>query len=60
MQRTLYDEDHEAFRESVRTWLERSVIPHSEDYIAAKALPRELWLEAGKQGFLGLEIPEDR
>ena len=59
MQRTLYDEDHEAFRESVRTWLERSVIPHAEQYISDKSLPREFWLEAGKQGFLGLEIPEE-
>ena len=59
MQRTVYSEDHEAFRESVRTWLERSVIPNSEKYIADKALPREFWLEAGKQGFLGLAIPEE-
>jgi alkylation response protein AidB-like acyl-CoA dehydrogenase len=59
MKRTVYNEDHEAFRESVRTWLERSVIPNSEKYIADKALPREFWLEAGAQGFLGLAIPEE-
>ena len=59
MQRTLYTEDHEAFRESVRTWMERSVIPNAEKYLADKALPREFWLEAGKQGFLGLEIPQE-
>ncbi len=59
MQRNLFTEDHEAFRDSVRTWLERSVIPNAEKYIADKALPREFWLEAGKQGFLGLEIPEE-
>ncbi len=59
MKRMIYDEDHEAFRESVRTWLERSVIPNTEQYIADKALPREFWLEAGAQGFLGLEVPEE-
>lgn len=59
MKRTLYSEDHEAFRESVATWMERSVIPNAEKYIADKALPREFWLGAGKQGFLGLEIPEE-
>ncbi|NYJ03248.1 long-chain-acyl-CoA dehydrogenase [Nocardioides thalensis] len=59
MRREIYDEDHEAFRESVRTWLERSVIPHTEEHIAAKALPREFWLDAGKNGMLGLEIPEE-
>jgi alkylation response protein AidB-like acyl-CoA dehydrogenase len=59
LKRDIYDEDHEAFRESVRTWLERSVVPHLEKYIAEHALPREFWLEAGAQGFLGLGIPEE-
>lgn len=59
MKREIYDEDHEAFRSSVREFLERSVIPHVEEYATDKAIPREFWLEAGKQGFLGLEIPEE-
>jgi alkylation response protein AidB-like acyl-CoA dehydrogenase len=59
MKRSIYDEDHEAFRSSVREFLERSVIPHVEQHAQDKALPREFWLEAGKQGFLGLEIPEE-
>ncbi|MBZ5736373.1 acyl-CoA dehydrogenase family protein [Nocardioides sp. TRM66260-LWL] len=59
MKREIYGEDHETFRKSVREFLERSVIPHVEDYAANKAIPREFWLEAGKQGFLGLEIPEE-
>ncbi|HEY6932623.1 MAG TPA: acyl-CoA dehydrogenase family protein [Marmoricola sp.] len=59
MQRTIYDEDHEAFRESVKEFLQRQVVPHLEDYQASKAIPRDFWLEAGKQGFLGLEIPEE-
>src|SRR3954464_13815820 len=59
MKRSIYDEDHEAFRSSVREFLERSVIPHVEQHAADKALPREFWLEAGRQGFLGLEIPEE-
>ena len=58
MRRTIYDEDHEAFRDSVREYLTRHVTPHLEQFIEARALPREIWIEAGKQGFLGLEIPE--
>ncbi len=57
MQRSIYDEDHEAFRASVREYLDRHVTPHVEDFIEARAMPREIWVEAGKQGFLGLEIP---
>ncbi|TIC85036.1 acyl-CoA dehydrogenase [Nocardioides sp. GY 10113] len=59
MKREIYNEDHEAFRESVREFVDRSVRPHTEEHIAAKALPREFWLEAGKQGLLGLEVPEE-
>jgi long-chain-acyl-CoA dehydrogenase len=58
MRRSIYDEDHEAFRGSVREFLDRSVVPHVDEHAAQKALPREFWLEAGKQGFLGLEVPE--
>ncbi|CAB4690676.1 MAG: acyl-CoA dehydrogenase [Actinobacteria bacterium] len=59
MKRTIYDADHESFRSSVREFLDRSVVPHVEEHAAAKALPRDFWIEAGKQGFLGLEIPEE-
>jgi alkylation response protein AidB-like acyl-CoA dehydrogenase len=59
MRRSIYDEDHEAFRASVREFLERSVIPHVEQHAADKAIPRDFWLAAGRQGLLGLEIPEE-
>ncbi len=59
MKRTIYDEDHEAFRSSVKEFLDREVVPHLEEHVAEKAIPREFWIAAGKQGFLGLEIPEE-
>ena len=58
MRRTIYNEDHEAFRASVREFLDRNVTPNLEKYLADKAIPREFWLAAGEQGLLGLEIPE--
>lgn len=59
MERTIYEADHESFRQSVKEFLDREVTPHLEDYISQKSIPREFWLAAGKQGFLGLEIPEE-
>jgi alkylation response protein AidB-like acyl-CoA dehydrogenase len=59
MERTIYDADHESFRESVREFLDREVQPHLEEHLEQKAMPREFWLAAGKQGLLGLEIPEE-
>ncbi|GGC70606.1 acyl-CoA dehydrogenase family protein [Hoyosella rhizosphaerae] len=58
MKRTIYEADHEAFRESAREFVSRHVQPRSEELIENKAIPREIWLEAGKAGLLGLEIPE--
>lgn len=59
LERTIYDEDHLAFAATVRVFLERSVVPYTEEYMQAKGIPRDFWLEAGKQGLLGLEIPEE-
>ncbi len=58
MKRTIYDEDHEAFRQSVKEFLDREVVPHLEEHLSAKGLPRELWLAAGKAGLHGLHVPE--
>ena len=58
MKRSIYDEDHEAFRSSVKEFLDREVVPHLDEHAESHRLPREFWLAAGKQGFLGLEVPE--
>jgi alkylation response protein AidB-like acyl-CoA dehydrogenase len=58
MQRTIFDQHHEAFREAVREFLDRHVRPRMADIQSQKQIPREVWLEAGRQGFLGLQVPE--
>jgi acyl-CoA dehydrogenase len=52
MDRTLYSEDHELFRKSFRTFLQRAVVPNQMRWIEAGIVDREVWLEAGKAGFL--------
>jgi alkylation response protein AidB-like acyl-CoA dehydrogenase len=59
MKRMIFDEDHEAFRDSCGAFLAKHVTPNLETYLEDKALPREFWLTAGSEGFLGLEIPEE-
>ncbi|MEG9225186.1 acyl-CoA dehydrogenase family protein [Aeromicrobium sp. Sec7.5] len=59
MDRTIYTDDHEAFRESCAGFLAKKVAPHIEQYIEDKALPRDFWLQAGELGLLGLEVPEE-
>ena len=59
MPRNIYDEDHEAFRASAREFVERTLAPRAEEMIRDHVIARDIWLEAGKQGFFGLTIPEE-
>ena len=58
MNRTLFEPEHEALRASFRAWLDKEVVPHREEWDAAGIVPRELFAEAGRHGFLGMAIPE--
>ncbi|MBD8607693.1 acyl-CoA dehydrogenase family protein [Aeromicrobium sp. CFBP 8757] len=59
MKRMIFDEDHDAFRDSCAAFLTKHVTPNLETYLDDKALPREFWRAAGDEGYLGLEIPEE-
>jgi alkylation response protein AidB-like acyl-CoA dehydrogenase len=59
MPRHIYDEDHEALRASAQQFVERTLRPREEQMIEAKSIEREIWREAGKQGFFGFDIPEE-
>ena len=58
-ERTLFEPEHELFRESYRTFLDRHVAPFHEQWEKDKIVDRGVWLEAGKQGFLGMDVPEE-
>ena len=59
MKRHIYDSDHEAFRDAVREFLDRHVRPRMTEIQEQKSIPRDVWIEAGKQGYLGLQVPEE-
>lgn len=59
MERQLFTEDHEAFRQTVRTFLAKEVQPHYAQWEADGIVSREAWLAAGRQGLLGLAVPEE-
>jgi alkylation response protein AidB-like acyl-CoA dehydrogenase len=58
MPRNLYGADHEAFRQTVHEFVERSLKPRAQQFIDDRVIDRQVWIEAGKQGLLGLEVPE--
>ena len=59
MRRTVFDEDHEAFRAMVRDFLAREVVPVFPDWEKAGAAPRDFYRQAGKLGILGMLVPEE-
>ena len=58
MERTLYNEEHDLFRESVRTFFEREVVPHHQLWEDYGLVPLELFTKAGASGLLGFQVPE--
>ncbi|WP_419999580.1 acyl-CoA dehydrogenase family protein [Streptomyces boninensis] len=59
MKRTLFTPEHDAFRDTVRTFLEREVAPHYEQWNQDGIVSRDAWRAAGKQGLLGIAVPEE-
>ncbi len=56
--RAAYNEDHEAFRQSVRQFMRREVAPHETEWAANGIVPRDLWIKAGALGLLCPTVPE--
>lgn len=58
MRRSIYGEDHSDFRQAARAYVTRELVPRLEEFRAARQIDRSVWITAGKQGLLGLDIPE--
>ena len=58
LKRTIYDEEHEIFRKSVRAWAEKEVFPNSEKWREEGCVSREIWKRAGEEGFLCMYADE--
>jgi alkylation response protein AidB-like acyl-CoA dehydrogenase len=59
VQSALYEAEHEAFRAMVRDFLAKEVVPHHEAWAEAGIVDRPVWLKAGEQGLLGMDVPEE-
>lgn len=57
--RSLYDQDHEALRATVRAFVRDEIEPHVDEWESAGIIGRSMWLAAGKAGLLGLTAPEE-
>lgn len=59
MKRAFYGADHEAYRETVREFLAREVVPHQDDWDREHWIDREVFARAAKAGIYALQIGEE-
>ena len=59
MRRTVFNEDHEAFRETIRDFIAAEVVPYYQEWSEQGYVPREFYRKLGALGVFGIEVPEE-
>ncbi|MDH3810411.1 MAG: acyl-CoA dehydrogenase family protein, partial [Gammaproteobacteria bacterium] len=59
MERSIFDEDHEMFRDSVRSFMQKEIGPHAERWNEQGIVDREAFIKAGEMGLLCMWVPEE-
>jgi citronellyl-CoA dehydrogenase len=52
-----FREEHEIFRTSLRSFIDRELVPHAEQWEEAETFPNEVFKKMGRLGFLGASFP---
>jgi len=53
-----FTEEHEAFRQSFKDFLQKEVVPHIDKWEASGTIDRFIWKKFGEMGYFGLNSPE--
>ena len=59
IERSLFNADHEAFRDSFRRFVEKEISPFHDAWEEQGYVDREVWRKAGENGFLCMSMPEE-
>ena len=59
MQRTIFDEEHDAFREAAARFVADEIAPYHDQWEQDGHVPRALWAKAGRQGLLCTDVPAE-
>jgi acyl-CoA dehydrogenase len=59
MRRTIFNDDHESFRATLRAFIESEVVPHQAEWFEAGLVPREFYYRLAELGLFGIEVPEE-
>jgi alkylation response protein AidB-like acyl-CoA dehydrogenase len=58
MQAQFLTSEHVMFRDAVRQFVAREIVPFHPQWEKDGQVPRSVWLKAGAMGFLGMDVPE--
>jgi alkylation response protein AidB-like acyl-CoA dehydrogenase len=58
MERLIFGDEHDLFRDAVRRFIAHEMVPHHDRWEQQGVVDRDLFLKAGAQGFLGMAAPE--
>ncbi|HEU5035399.1 MAG TPA: acyl-CoA dehydrogenase family protein [Nocardioides sp.] len=56
---SIYEQEHEDFRSSVRAFMEKEVVPHHAQWEQDGQVSRDVWLKAGEAGLLCFDVDEE-
>ncbi len=59
MQRRIFTQEHQLFRDTARSFFEKECVPHVEEWARSGGPDRDVWRKAGEAGLLGWEVPEE-
>ncbi len=59
MKRTVYQSEHELFRDTVEHFVAEEILPHHAKWSEAGIVEKSMFRAAGDQGLLGMAIPEE-
>ena len=54
-----FTDEHDMLRKTVREWCQTELVPHTEEWEAARLFPNEVFKQAGDLGLLGIRMPEE-
>lgn len=57
--RTIFNEEHEMFRQAVRDYIAKEITPYNAQWEKDKMVSRESWKKLGENGFLCIQAPEE-
>ena len=58
MERKIFTEEHDAFRDMVRAFIAKEITPYHQQWERDRIVSRDVWLAAGRAGLLGIHLDE--